>query len=447
MNPPLFRGRAEDPSLKGKQILCGVISGLPLFGLPSIVWRYMPAQPAWAWMWTMALAIFAGCKWLTWCNAATKRALVARQVGYFLAWPGMDAEAFLQNRPNFQKPARREWALAWLKTFTGAFVVFGAGQFAAVGKVACWTGLTGIVLFLHFGVFHLLSCFWRRAGVDASPIMHRPLATTSVSDFWARRWNTTYRDLVHRYIFQPLSRWLGAALAMVIGFALSGMAHELVITVPARAGYGGPTAFFILQAAAILLERSAAGRRLGLGRGIAGRLFTAAVLLVPLPLLCPSSFLEGVIGPFLTLGQMDFIRQAHRLRQYLPPLLIVAGVFQLGLLIPASLLPGRLNWKKEFRPLPRLLRQMSWIYPGYVVLSFVAFAIISLTQSGELASGSGLARAVCTYICVFWSIRLALQSAFDVKPFITTWWLRWGYRALAVDFAYLVVVYAAAAIL
>src|SRR5262249_6096463 len=137
----------------------------------------------------------------------------------------------------------------------------------------------------------------------------------------------------------------------------------------------------------------------------------------------------------------------HRLRQYLPPLLIVAGICQLGLLIPACLLPGRLNWKKEFSPLPPLLRQMSWVYPGYVMLSFVAFAIISLTQSAELASGSELARAVCAYICVFWSIRLALQAAFDVKPFITTWWLKWGYRALAVDFTYLVIVYGAAAIL
>jgi len=447
MNPLLYDCRNGQQSASASPVIMRVIAVLPLFVLPLVVWLYIPAHPAWACMWIMALAIFAACKWLTWCNTAGTGTSVARHAGYFLAWPGMDAEAFLEGRTYDQMPARGEWSVAWLKTCAGAFAVCGAAQFATAGGPACWIGIAGIVLVLHFGIFHLLSCIWRRAGVDAAPIMDRPLAATSLNDFWARRWNTAYRDLVHRYIFRPLSRWLGPTLAMVIGFAVSGMVHELVITVPAGGGYGGPTAFFLLQASAVLLERSPAGRRLGLGRGMAGRSFTAAALMLPLPLLCPSSFLQNVIGPFLALGRMDLIEHAHQLRQYLPPLLIVAGICQFGLLIPGSLLPGRLNWKKEFSPLPRLLRQMSWIYPGYIVLSFVAFAIISVTQSTELASGSGLARAVCLYICVFWSIRLALQPALDVKPFITTWWLKWGYRALALDFTYLVIVYAAAAIL
>jgi hypothetical protein len=446
MNPPP-PSRTGHSGMTANPIVRHVVSALPLFAIPFIVWRLVPVHPAWIWMWLMALAIFAGCKWLTWCNAAGIGASVARQLGYFLTWPGMDAERFLPNRPDIKKPAHREWAMAWLKTALGAAIVFCAAQYAKLGTPACWFGIAGIVLFLHFGVFHLLSCTWRRAGVDAPPIMDRPLAATSVNDFWARRWNTAYRDLVHRYVFVPLSRLLGPILALVVAFATSGLVHELVITVPARGGYGGPTAFFLLQAAAILLERSSVGHRLALGRGMSRRVFTAAALLLPLPLLCPPSFLQGIIQPFLALGHVDFIHQAHRLRQYLPALLIVAGICQLGLLIPASLLPGHLNWKKEFSSLPRLLRQMSWIYPGYVVLSFLAFAIISLTHSAELASGSGLARAICTYICVFWSVRLALQPAFDVKAFITTWWLKWGYRALAVDFTYLVLVYAAAAIL
>jgi hypothetical protein len=429
------------------QLLRRLASALPFFGLPVIVWIWARPEPAWAWMWMMALAIFCGCKWLTWCRSVANRASISRHLGYFLAWPGMDADAFLGNRSGIQKPARREWAMASFKTCAGAFMVLCAAQMLTAGSVACWIGIMGIVLFLHFGLFHLLSCFWRRAGVDAQPIMDRPLPSTSVNEFWARRWNTAYRDLAHRYIFFSMSRWFGAAIAMVIVFAVSGLVHELVITVPARSGYGGPTAFFLLQVAALLLERSRFGHRLGLGRGVRGRIFMAATLLLPLPLLCPPSFLQGVIAPFLALGQMDPIQQVHQLRQFLPPLLIVAGVFQLCLLIPASLLPWRLNWKKEFGPLPRLHRQMSWIYPGYVVLSFVAFGIISLTLSAELASGTSLARALCIYICVFWSVRLALQLAFDVKPFITTWWLKWGYRALAVDFTYLVLVYAAAAIL
>ena len=54
-----------------------------------------------------------------------------------------------------------------------------------------------LVLVLHFGSFHLLSCGWRFAGVQARPLMDRPLASASVSEFWGRRWNTAFRDLTH----------------------------------------------------------------------------------------------------------------------------------------------------------------------------------------------------------------------------------------------------------
>ena len=57
--------------------------------------------------------------------------------------------------------------------------------------------------------------------------------------------------------------------------------HDLVISVPAGGGYGGPTLFFALQGVAVLVERSPLGRRVGLGRGWRGWLFTMLVLLAP----------------------------------------------------------------------------------------------------------------------------------------------------------------------
>ena len=75
--------------------------------------------------------------------------------------------------------------------------------------VAGWVGMVGIVLTLHFGLFHLLSCAWRSAGVEARPLMNDPLASQSVSEFWGRRWNTAFRDLAHRFLFRPLSARLG----------------------------------------------------------------------------------------------------------------------------------------------------------------------------------------------------------------------------------------------
>src|SRR5688500_1828117 len=83
---------------------------LPLVVLPTtVVLLVPPAWPHWAYMWALALTIFAGCKWLTW-----RRTLVAgvpwwRHVAYLLAWPGLDAMSFLSARV-VATPAPREWA-------------------------------------------------------------------------------------------------------------------------------------------------------------------------------------------------------------------------------------------------------------------------------------------------------------------------------------------------
>jgi hypothetical protein len=152
---------------------------------------------------------------------------------------------------------------------------------------------------LHFGSFHLMSCFYRSIGIDAPPLMNRPTHATSVADFWGRRWNTAYRDLTYQFIFGPLHSRFGAAAAVVVGFTISGIIHDIVISVPAGGGYGRPTAYFIIQTVAILAERSRVGRFLGLGRGWRGWLFASFVLLAPVRLLFHETFVLRVVVPFM----------------------------------------------------------------------------------------------------------------------------------------------------
>lgn len=248
-------------------------------------------------MWTLAVAIFAGCKWLTWRHTPTAASPWWKHVGYLFAWPGLDAIAFLtKSAPG---PCRSEWALGVAKLALGAGLLFGAARLAMPARpyVAGWIGMIGIVLILHFGLFHLLSCGWRRLGVDARPVMDRPLRSVSLSEFWGRRWNTAFRDLTHRFLFRPLAPWFGARGAIVGGFIFSGVVHDLVISIPARGGYGGPTLFFAIQGIAMLFERSEPGRRFGLGRGRRGWLFTMAVLVAPLYWLFHPPFIEHVMVP------------------------------------------------------------------------------------------------------------------------------------------------------
>ena len=260
------------------------------------------AWPAWLVMWTLAGGVYGACKVLTWRGAADAGdgATWWRHAGYLLAWPGMDAPAFLA-KTAVRRPALREWSTAAGRTALGAGLIYAVVPAAAAGPplVIGWLGMLGLVLFLHFGAFHLLSCAWRCAGVDARPLMASPLRAASVAEFWGRRWNTAFRDLTHRLVFTPLRRWLGPAAAILAGFVGSGLVHDLVVSLPAGSGYGGPTGFFAVQGVALLVERSDAGRRLGLGRGVRGRIFTAAVLLLPLPCLFHRAFVERVVVPFL----------------------------------------------------------------------------------------------------------------------------------------------------
>lgn len=246
-------------------------------------------------MWGTAAVMFIPLKWVT-LHWVKSKAPASRKAAYLLLWPGMHAREFLKSPP----PARAtagEWSAAALKTVLGIALVWIA-PLCAAPMVKGWVAMAGIVLLLHFGAFHLISCFWRSRGVNAVPIMNRPLLATSVSAFWSRHWNVAFRDVTHRLVFQPLRRPLGAGGAVFCGFLFSGLLHELVITLPAGGGYGGPTAFFALQGLALLAEKTKTGRRLGLGKGAKGWLYTQLLLIASAPLLFPPAFVLRVINPF-----------------------------------------------------------------------------------------------------------------------------------------------------
>jgi alginate O-acetyltransferase complex protein AlgI len=258
-------------------------------------------QP-WVSMWAIAFALYACCKWLTYRDALSRGATAGPLwgVAYLVAWPGMDAVSFL-SAPHVERPRAGEWTRAAAKFALGIALVWTAARLAAVhpSLLAGWIGMTGLVLVLHFGSFELLSLAWRRAGVDAIPVMQQPLRSASLSEFWGRRWNTAFHELAVRFTFRPLRAAIGVPAATALVFVLSGVIHELVISVPAHAGYGLPTTYFSLQAGGIIVERTRAGKALGLGAGVRGRIFTAAWAGAPAFILFPPVFVRTVVLPML----------------------------------------------------------------------------------------------------------------------------------------------------
>ncbi len=249
----------------------------------------------WQVMSGLAIGVYALLKAVSW-QIAGRPAADWRKPAYLFAWPGMDAAQFASPDPRVQQPRWKEWAFAAAKLLLGlgivAFVV--PNMPGSQPLLAGWVGMIGCVLALHFGLFHMLSCLWRSHGRGAAPLMDWPIAARSVAEFWGRRWNRAFRDLAHRLLFRPLEPALGARGALFVGFLASGLIHELVISVPAGAGYGGPTLYFMLQALGIAVERRRR-RKDGPWR----RAFTAFVVLGPLGLLFHQPFVLQVFVPFL----------------------------------------------------------------------------------------------------------------------------------------------------
>jgi hypothetical protein len=275
---------------------------IPLIVLPTAAIAARPYLVPWCFMWTLAAAIFFGCKWQSWWeHRSIAGATIGRSAGFLFVWPGMDAEGFLESEKRAQRPEGKEWLWAIVKTAFGAVLLWGVARRVPATRelLAGWVGMLGIILVLHFGTFHVLSLLWRSAGVDAPPIMQAPLSATSLSDFWGRRWNLGFRQLTHRLIFQPARTRCGVVAATLFSFFASGVIHELVISLPARGGYGLPTCYFVLQGLGVLFERSLPGKRLGLSSGARGWLFAAFCGSAPAFLLFHPWFVRSVIFPFL----------------------------------------------------------------------------------------------------------------------------------------------------
>ncbi len=251
--------------------------------------------PAWVWMWVLAVAIFAVCKTLALANARFGGGW--RRTAFLLAWPGMDANEFLCGMA--KKPAFSEWLAALAKTALGAVLYFGVARCFTHPIATGWIGMTGVIFLLHFGGFHVLSLVWRSVGVCATPIMRQPLAAQSLGEFWGRRWNLAFNELAVRFVFRPCVVKFGVPLAGIAAFVASGVIHELVISLPAGAGWGLPTAYFFAQGLGSTFERSKAGRRLGLRRGWRGRCFTWLVVASPAFFLFHPPFIRNIVIPMM----------------------------------------------------------------------------------------------------------------------------------------------------
>jgi hypothetical protein len=127
-------------------------------------------------------------------------------------------------------------------------------------------------------------------------------------------------------------------------------------------------------------------------------------------------------------------------------LLQIAGVLHLGLMAAGLLMPQVVGMQEHLTALPPFIRRLFWVYYSFIALCLVSFSVITIAFADTLAAGGNLARGLCAFFALFWTLRLiAATFVFDMRPYLTNSYRRLGYHAINIVFAYLPVVYALAA--
>jgi len=248
--------------------------------------------------------LFAAMKLLVtvlWC-ARTGRRIAPLRFLAFAAWPGMDLAPFADDRPSSRAADGR---LRPLLVNGAAAIAAGAGLLGLArtlfpSLLATAAALAGLSLILHFGLFSLVAAFWRAQGFAVEPVFESPHRARSLSEFWGRRWNRGFSEMTASIVYGPVARRRRPLAALLAGFAFSGVLHELAVSLPVGAGFGGPLAYFLLHGLLVALERTPRGRTWIARHPRGARLWIAAALVLPLPLLFHRPFLAGIVWPLVT---------------------------------------------------------------------------------------------------------------------------------------------------
>jgi alginate O-acetyltransferase complex protein AlgI len=219
----------------------------------------------------------------------------------YCVWPGMQPTQFLKGQrtaPGAPVPTVRGFLLNLATGATLFWLVPRLLPAATPFPVRFWLGLVGLTFLGLIARFDFYALIFRAMGFAVEKLWDCPIAATSLGDFWGRRWNRLVSGALRDYIFYPLARRGGARVALLAVFVYSGFYHEF-LSFMARAGYGGPFLYFMLQYLGVAAENSRAARRLLREQPWLGRVWTAAVIIIPIRLILSPALVHDYLVPLL----------------------------------------------------------------------------------------------------------------------------------------------------
>ena len=311
---------------------------------------------------------------------------------YLTLWPGMDPNPL--SRRDAEVSLQGRWFVqGWITMLVG---VVGLLSMPLLGLKSSWLGILGLATAVHLGYSDVLSALVRWLGFPVKRLFDNPLSATRLQDFWSRRWNRPFVEM-NKVLFLPLlNRWMSPTAAVTGAFLISGVLHELAISLPANADWGGPLTYFAIQAVGMRIQKSDS------------RLFTWLWLLAPAPLLFHAPFRQKLITPMLE--QIASIPMLADPATCLSSLLWLAGCGHFLVLAASFQVPHRLGWHKELQLLRPLNRKLLWVYGGFIVGMITSFGALIIKLRPLMLAGETGATYLLGLIAVFWSARLVVDA-------------------------------------
>lgn len=229
------------------------------------------------------------------------RLKIFQWLAFALGWFGMRATPFEQ-LPGTPLPYRKLILKGMTRITIGLLLLYFSviaerTPIAATFFIPQLLVLAGISMILHFGILNLSTAAWRAQGIDVQELFRAPYKATSLREFWGKRWNMAFSEMTTQIAYRPLKQTMSAEKAMLLSFLLSGLLHEIAISLPVNAGYGLPMLYFLLHAAAMLAEAKSSGLQRILKHPIFSHIWVMGLLILPLPLLFHQTFILNVLIP------------------------------------------------------------------------------------------------------------------------------------------------------
>lgn len=353
--------------------------------------------------------------------------------GIYLLWPGLDPRPFqIARQPITEDGPRFGYGLTRLIIGINALCTICLYSSQLGQEAATWLAMASIIFAIHLGFSDMLTGLTQAMGWKVKPLFDSPLRAKSLSDFWSRRWNRPFVELDRIFFLPGLTKRFGLKSGVIAVFILSGLLHEFAISYPAGAGWGGPLAYFGIQAALMLIEKRFR---------IKGSTWTLASILIPLPILFHAPFREACVWPLIQFisSQMSRIN----LPVAMTYLTVALASAQMLVLAASFQVPTRLGWKEDLPKLSPFNGKLMWTYGAFTVYTIVSWSILTFVLGKEMVAGTTAGIAVASVIFLFWLSRIATDAFyFKSEDWPKGPFMQIGHALLNALFAFLVLGYA-----